>query len=316
MPRKHSGRDLNLLAALDVLLEERSVTRAAERLGVTQPAASRMLGRLRAALHDPLFVRTARGLVPTRRALALAAPLRQAVRDLERVALASPAFDPATARRTFRIAAVDYAQATILAPLLARIAAEAPHVDVHVRQPSAESERDLESGALDLLLVPRQPSGPGVVWTPLHRAGYACLVWRRHACRRLTLVRFAAMAHVLVTPRERPGRGVVDTVLEQHGLTRRVAVRVPTFLMVPYLLVGTERIATVPRRIADELARRHPLRVLAPPVAVPEFTLCQAWHELHRHDLGHRWLRDRVARADVGRAADVPVSRPRRDAGD
>jgi DNA-binding transcriptional LysR family regulator len=145
--------------------------------------------------------------------------------------------------------------------------------------------------------MPQQPSGPGVVWTPLHQATYTCLVWRDHACRRLTAATFAALPHVLVTPRERPG-GVVDVVLDEHRLARRVAVRVPTFLMLPYLLVGTQRIATVPTRIAAELVRRYPLRILKPPMAIPEFTLCQAWHEIHRDDPGHRWLRQEVSRAD------------------
>jgi len=299
MRQKNVGRpDLNLLLALDVLLEERSATRAAGRLGVTQSAVSRTLTRLRVTFHDPLFVRTTRGLTPTRRALELAGPLRQALRDLERLLVEQAMFDPSAARRCFRIAAVDYAQVVLLAPFLARLAREAPHVDVEVRQPTAASERDLESGALDILLVPRQASGPGVVWTPLHEGSYTCLVWNRHPRRRLDSATFAAMPHVLVTPRERPGGGVVDVVLAEHRLSRRIAVRVPTFLMVPYLLVGTDRIATVPARIAAELVRRHPLRMLRPPVDVPPFTLCQAWHEVHRHDPAHRWLREGLTRAD------------------
>ncbi len=295
MPRKHiSKSDLNLLVALDVLLAERSTTRAAERLGLTQSAVSRILGRLRATLGDPLLVRTNRGLTPTRRALELGAPLRQTVLDLERLLFEGPRFDPRHSTRRFRIAAVDYAQVILLAPLLRRLEAEAPLVDVEVRQPSVESERDLESGALDLLLMPRQSSGPGVVWTALHHDEYTCLVWKGHPCRRLTAARFTTMAHVLVAPRERPG-GVVDAVLAQQRRARRVAVQVPSFLMLPSLLVGTQRIATVPVRMAAELVRTHPLRTLAPPIAVPGFTMCQAWHELHRHDPGHRWLRDALA---------------------
>jgi DNA-binding transcriptional LysR family regulator len=287
--------DLNLLLALDVLLEERSTTRAAARLGVTQSAVSRMLGRLRDACGDPLLVRTSHGLSPTRRALELAGPLRQSVAELERLLLERPAFDPRRAERHYRIAAIDYAQVILLAPLLAELEAEAPLVEVEIRQPSFEAERDLESGALDLLLMPRQPSGPGVVWSALYRDGYSCVVWKDHPCRRLTKARFAAMAHVLVAPRERPG-GVVDVVLAQHRLARRVAVQVPSFLAIPYVLVGTERIATVPTRMATELVRRHPLRTLAPPVDVPGFTMCQGWHEIHRNDPGHRWLREAVIR--------------------
>lgn len=292
--------DLNLLAALDVLLEERSVTRAADRLGLTQSATSRILGRLRAAFGDPLFVRTSRGLTPTPRALALAVPLKQAVAELRRLVLENPQFDPGKARRRFRIAAVDYAQVTLLAPTLAALRREAPLVDFEIRQPSAESERDLDSGALDLLIMPQQPSGPGVVWTPLYRDGYSCIVWDRHPRRRLTPSAFATTEHILVAPRERAG-GIVDAVLEQKGLSRRVAVQVSTFLIVPYLLVGTERIATVPERMAEELARMHPLRILKPPVEIPGFTMCQGWHEIHRNDPGHRWLRAALARAAAGK---------------
>jgi DNA-binding transcriptional LysR family regulator len=288
--------DLNLVLVLEVLLEERSTTRAADRLGVTQSAVSRMLGRLRDAYGDPLLVRTSRGLSPTRRALELAGPLRQTVADLERLFLDRPHFDPRRAERRFRIAAIDYAQVIVMAPLLAELEAEAPLVDVEIRQPSVEADSDLESGALDLLLMPRQPSGPGVVWSDLYRDGYTCVVWKDNPCRRLTTARFAAMAHVLVAPRERPG-GIVDVVLAQHRLARRVAVQVPSFLAIPYVLVGTRRIATVPTRMGAELVRRHPLRTLAPPVDVPGFTMCQGWHEIHRNDPGHRWLREAVTRA-------------------
>ena len=298
--RNISAPDLNLLRALDVLLEERSTTRAADRLGLTQSAVSRLLGRLRTTLGDPLFVRTSRGLTPTERALALTGPLRQAMMALEQFLLERPDFDPRHTRRRFRIAAIDYAQVVLLAPVLAEVAAVAAALDFEVRQPSAQSRRDLESGALDLLLMPQEASGPGVVWTALHDDGYTCVVWRKHPCRRLTPARFVGLEHVFVAPGERPG-GVVDTILAERQLARRVAVQVPTFLIVPYLLIGTERIATVPTRIALELVRAHPLRILAPPADIPRFTMCQAWHELHRHDPAHRWLRDAILR--VARAA-------------
>ena len=283
--------DLNLLITLNVLLAERNVTRAADRLGLTQSAVSRTLGRLRHAFNDPLFVRTSRGLTPTRCALELAAPLAQHVAALETMLSEQARFDPATARRRFRIAAIDYVQVMLLAPLLKRLATTVPMIDFEIRQASAEAERDLETGVLDLLIRPQQPSGPGIVWTPLYHDRYSCLVWTEHAAKRLTLSGFAAMEHVLVAPRERPG-GIVDEVLERNKLSRRVAVQASTFLLVPYLLVGTQRIATVPERMAKELARIHPLKLLKPPVEIPGFTMCQAWHEIHRTDAGHRWLRE------------------------
>jgi DNA-binding transcriptional LysR family regulator len=288
--------DLNLLIALNVILEERNVTRAADRLGLTQSAASRMLGRLRATFDDPLFVRTSRGLTPTKRALDIAGPLRQYLFGLEKLLVEGEAFDPGTAQRRFRIAAIDYVQATLLAPLVAKLQTQAPLIDFEIRQPSSDSERDLDAGVLDLLLMPQQPSAPGVIWTPLYRDGYTCVVWSRHRAHRLTLSAFAAMEHVLVAPRERAG-GIVDAVLEKNGLSRRVAVQASTFLIVPYLLIGTTRIATVPERMAGELVRAHPLKMLKPPVAIPGFTMCQAWHEIHRTDPGHRWLREELVRA-------------------
>jgi DNA-binding transcriptional LysR family regulator len=292
-PRNIRQTDLNLLIALNMLLEERNVTRAADRLGLTQSAASRMLGRLRASFDDPLFVRTSRGLTPTKRALDIAGPLRDYLFGLEKLLAEREAFDPKSARRRFRIAAIDYVQATLLAPLTARLQTEAPLIDFEIRQPSADSERDLDAGALDFLLTPQQPSAPGVVWTPLYRDGYTCVVWSRNPSQRLTLSAFAKMEHVLVAPRERAG-GIVDSVLEKNGLSRRVAVQAATFLIVPYLLIGTTRIATVPRRMAGELARMHPLKILKPPVDIPGFTMCQGWHEIHRNDPGHRWLRDQL----------------------
>jgi LysR family transcriptional regulator, nod-box dependent transcriptional activator len=285
--------DLNLLIGLNMLLEERNVTRAADRLGMTQSAASRMLGRLRATFEDPLFIRTSRGLTPTKRALDIAGPLRDYLFGLEKLLAEGEAFDPKIARRRFRIAAIDYVQATLLAPLVAKLQRQAPLIDFEIRQPSSESERDLDAGALDLLLMPQQPSSPGVIWTPLYRDGYTCLVWSRHPSHRVTLSAFAAMEHVLVAPRERAG-GIVDSVLEKNGLSRRVAVQAPTFLIVPYLLIGTTRIVTVPERMAGELVRRYPLRMLKPPVEIPGFTMCQGWHEIHRSDPGHRWLREQL----------------------
>jgi DNA-binding transcriptional LysR family regulator len=294
--RNITQADLNLLIALKMLLEERNVTRAADRLGLTQSAVSRMLGRLRLTFNDPLFVRTSRGLRPTRRALELAQPLVQHVAALETMLLEGASFDPRNARRCFRIAAIDYVQVTLLASLLRHLATRAPGIDFEIRQASLEAERDLEAGALDLLIRPQQASGPGVVWTPLYQDRYTCLVWRKHSEKRLTLTGFAAMEHVLVAPRERPG-GIVDDVLAKNRLSRRVGVQASTFLLVPYLLVGTQRIATVPERMARELARVHPLKLLKPPVEIPGFTMCHAWHEIHRNDLGHRWLREELVKA-------------------
>lgn len=285
--------DLNLLVTLDVLLTEESVTGAARRLRLTQSAVSRSLAKLRELLGDELFVRTGAGMRPTRRALELAAPLRRTLAQLSALLEPRERFDPATAQRTFQIAALDYTQLTLLAPWAARLAETAPGISLAIRQLSPQSKRDLEAGTLDLYVAPRLRTVAGVVWTHLHEDDYTCVVWEGHASKRLSLSRYAQLEHVLVAPGERPG-GLVDRVLAQHGLTRRVTVQVPTFLTVPYMLIGTQRVVTLPRRIATLFVEHHPLRMIEPPIEVPITQMHLGWHELHRDDEGHRWLRDQL----------------------
>ncbi|HEX2689481.1 MAG TPA: LysR family transcriptional regulator [Kofleriaceae bacterium] len=283
-----------LLLALDALLAEESVTGAARRLARTQPAVSRALARLRRHFGDPLFVRTAHGLRPTRRARELALPARRVLAELEALGGAGRGFDPRAARRRFALAGLDYAQLVAFAPLGAALAREAPGVDLAIRAWSPDAERDVEAGTLDLLVGPEQPTAAGLMWTPLWSDRYVCVAWRGRRVRRLSAAAFAALDHVLVAPRERPG-GPLDAVLARHGLRRRIVVQVPTFLIAPSFLVGTARVATIPARIAELLVKSHPLHMFPPPVAIPDFTIGAAWHEIHRGDAGHRWLRTRLA---------------------
>jgi DNA-binding transcriptional LysR family regulator len=285
--------DLNLLVTLDVLLAEESVTRAARRLRLTQSAVSRSLAKLRELFGDELFVRTGAGMRPTRRALELAGPLRRTLGELGALLEPRERFDPASAKRTFEIAALDYTQLTMLAPWSARLPELAPGVDLAIRQLSLPAKRDLEAGALDVYISPRMRTAAGVIWTPLGDDGYTCVVWQGHARRRLSLSSYAKLEHVLVAPGERPG-GLADQALAAHGLTRRVSVRVSSFAAVPYLLIGTQRIATLPRGIARLFVEHHPLRTIDPPIELPRTSLSLAWHELHRDDPGHKWLREQL----------------------
>jgi DNA-binding transcriptional LysR family regulator len=254
---------------------------------------SRSLAKLRELFDDELFVRTGAGMRPTRRALELAAPLRRTLGELGALLEPRERFDPATARRTFQIAALDYTQLTVLAPWSAQLPELAPGVDLAVRQLSVQSKRDLEAGTLDLYVAPRMRTVAGVVWTHLHEDDYTCVVWEGHASKRLSLSRYVSLEHVLVAPGERPG-GLVDRVLAEHGLTRRVSVQVPSFLTVPYMVIGTQRVVTLPRRIANLFVEHHPLRRIEPPIEVPRTSMYLGWHELHRDDPGHTWLRDQL----------------------
>lgn len=293
MIEKHlAAVDLNLLLVLDVLLEERSVTRAARRLGRTQPAVSRSLGRLRSLLGDPLLVREGGALVPTPRALGLRGPVREVLQRVQGEVLAPATFDPATAVRTFTLASADYAEWLLLAPLVSRIARSAPAVDLVL----------VRSGALheglqvaDLAVAPLGPHLEAARSRPLIEDGFACVVRRDHprVGDALDLETFLALPHVLIAPRGQPG-GVVDLFLDQRGLKRRVAVRVGTFLVAPGLIARTDLVLTLPRRLAHRAAETLPLRVVEPPIALPTFTLHAAWPERLHHDPGHAWLREQL----------------------
>jgi len=286
------GMDLNLLIALDTLLEERSVTRAARRVGLTQPAMSRALGRLRIAFRDELLIRAGRGLTATPRALGLRLPLRRALEQLGAVVAEVPTFDPATARRTFTISTVDYGVAVVLPPLVAHLAVAAPQVDLAVRHQDESVDEDLAAGRIDLVISPRRPSPPGLVWTRLFFDEQVCLVRRGHPAvgRELSLEQFRALGHVFVTPTGQQ-TGVVDRSLHRRGLTRRVVLRVPTFLAAPLVVARTDLIATVAGRVARTFAGRFPIRAVPPPVELPRLEVCMAWHERMRHEPGHAWLR-------------------------
>ncbi len=297
MPLVHLDRlDLNLLLALDTLLEERSVTRAARRVGLTQPAMSRALSRLRASLADDLLVRSGRALAPTPRALALGPRLHRALERLEAAVVAEPRFDPAAARRTFHLATADYGMAVVVPLLLERLAVEAPQVDIVVHPQAEGDDEALADGRLDALVVPRRRSPPGFVWTELLTDDRVCLVRRDHPTvgKTLSLSQYCALGHVFVTPALQSS-GIVDRALARRGLRRRVAVRVPSFLVAPLVVARSDLVATVAGRVARLFGDRFPVRALPAPVELPPVTVSLAWHERMRRDAGHVWFRRLVA---------------------
>lgn len=294
-----AGIDLNLLVVLDALLAERHVTRAAAKVGLTQPAASHALARLRALLDDPILVRGPRGqMVPTDRAVAIAPRLRRSLDDLRIALRGEPVFDPATARRTFRLAASDYAELLLLPALVERLARDAPHVELHFTQVDHDPSGPLAAGEIDCAIgVWRDRTWPaGFFHARLFDDTFRCLVRSGHpiAKRRLTLARFLELGHVLIAPRASRG-GYVDEALERLGKRRRVAVMVPHFLVAPHVIAASDLVITLPARVARTFAAPFDLAVLAPPVELPGFTTGLVWHERAHHDAGQRWLREQLA---------------------
>lgn len=302
--------DLNLVVAFDVLARERSVTRAAQRAGVTQSAMSHSLARMRALLGDPLFVRAGGRLVPTPRAEALVVPVRAALAMLGRALAEGEAFDPLTARRGFFVASPDLFDLLVVPPLLETIRDAAPGIDVSVL--ALEERRmteQLETGELDVAISPQiedaerlaSPVGSsGIARRMLFREGFACFVRAGHPAlgrrRQLSLAAFLDLAHVLVSPRG-TGPGVVDAALAARGHRRRVAVRVPNFFTALTIIAKSDLVLTAPTSLARLLSDRTDVASLPSPIALPTHTLNMLWHERFSRDAGHQWLRAAIATA-------------------
>jgi DNA-binding transcriptional LysR family regulator len=285
--------NLNLLLIFDALAQEENVTRAGRRLGLTQSAISNALAQLRRVLGDPLFVRARRGVVPTERARALAAPIRQALAIVGTALSSAGTFDPRTASRTFVVAASDYTEFVVLPPLLRRLEREAPGVRIEVRPwGTHDVPPGLEAGDVDLMLGYYGALPAGHRDERLFGEEYVCIVRKNHprVRGRLTLKRYVELQHVLVSQRA-GSSGSVDRALARVGLSRTVGARVSHFLMVPHLVARTDMVAALSRRIAVPVARSLGLAIHPPPLALPTSTVGQVWHARADADAGHAWFR-------------------------
>ncbi len=282
--------DLNLLKALDALLDEGSVTRAAQRLSLTQPAVSGMLTRLRDYFGDPLFVRTSHGMVPTLRASELSVPVKQILTDIA-ILLKPMQFDPMTAELTYTLVATDYALKAVVVPLIAALKQHAPRIRIAVR--SVDSERmyqQLSRGEVDLALVTPQTTPDDLHGRALYQEEYVCVARSHHplaAASEMTLEQFCEQEHILVSTEGR-FMGVTDEALAELSLTRRVGVSVNSFLVIPDILRSTDMIAVVPGRMVPV---DSDLAIIPLPLNVPGFTKSMAWHERTHRDPAHQWIR-------------------------
>ncbi len=299
--------DLNLLVALDRLLASGSVTVAARELGVTQPALSRSLQRLRDLLGDPLFVRAGRGLTPTPRALELREPLAVALHAVRRVVAPPETFDPHTATGTYTLAMADENQVAFTDAVVQAIAEAAPGVDVRIRALTAASVEDGRRGTIDLALSPDLSPLPATAGAAdisefHHRELYLrrFVVASSPAFPRptLTLAEYAAADHVIVSF-EGGGWGFVDDLLAERGLRRRVAASVTSFYAAASVVARTRLLVTLP----EEVARAAPggLVCCVPPLPLPTLRMLLLWHPRTHASPRHRYLRELVARAVVER---------------
>jgi DNA-binding transcriptional LysR family regulator len=286
-----SAIDLNLLVVLRALLHERQVTRAAQRVGLSQSATSHALSRLRDLCKDPLLVRRGRNLELTPRAVRLLPSLERGLSELSSVVTAEPSFDPKTARQLFTIAMADYGQGVLLTPLLSELERAAPNVDLSVVTFPNLAEM-LDAGTVDLAMVVTGTIAATFSTHKLFADKFVAMVRKGHprVPKKLTLDGYLALRHVLVAPGGAPG-SIVDSELERRGLKRRVALMVSSFLIAPIVVSETDFISTAPERLARRMAERFPLRLVEPPLRLPKFAFSLAWHPRLDHDPAHQWLR-------------------------
>jgi len=303
-----SAIDLNLLVGLDALLRERSVTAAATRLGLSQPAMSRALGRLRDLFEDPLLVRTGHEMVPTPRALALREPLSEALASIRRTLEPSAPFDPGSARRSFVLCALDTTQVVILPRLLPEIGRLAPGIDVETRplDSGPETFAALAEGRFDIAVGRFESVPSGFRRAELYRDRVVCLVRSDHPRigEKLDLAGYLAESHLAsetVARHELPF--TLDELLATRGLERRVTTTVSNLALAPLIVSRTDLICTAVSHSVAPFASALGVRTLDPPFEVPDIELHLIWHERNELDEGHRWLRDQLAAPFRPRAA-------------
>lgn len=288
--------DLNLLPVFLVLMEERSVTRAAERLGITQPALSNSLNRLRDTFRDPLFIRERYGIKPTQLAEEIAPMIRAALSQLDEVVLHQQDFQPAEAERSFTIAPNSYVELVLMPALIAKARELAPNITFRMTAFGNDlADTGVVSGTTAMVLGRIVDPPDNLVVQHVMDDGLACVVRRDHPIIKDSISReqYESLKHVNVLPPGRLKAGLFQA-LGQQNLKRDVAVSVTHFLAVPEMLAATDYCATLPLLICRNLERDPRLKIIPAPVDLGTFPVHMGWHVRYRDDPAHKWLRSMV----------------------
>ncbi|KGJ02849.1 DNA-binding transcriptional regulator, LysR family [Paracoccus halophilus] len=295
--------DLNLLVVLEALLAERNVTRAAKRLGLSQPATSRALGRLRAVLGDKLLAEGAGGYSLTPRAVTLEPVLKSVLTEISGMLDAQP-FDPATAQGRIRLMTPDLHAAGLLSPLLAQITEAAPGLDIEVPPLQEDPLSALENDQIDAVIGVMDTARSGIQRRALFDDRYVCLLRAGHPAIRqgFSIDDFLACDHVVVAITD-VGPTTVDETLAGQGLTRRVRVRIPSFLAAMDMVSRSELVMTLPETLARTADVKR-FAILPPPMDLPGFTMSLLWHKRYQDAPPHIWLREAIVTAAASIMSD------------
>jgi len=288
--------DLNLLIALDALLAERNVTRAAERMHMTQSAMSGVLARLREYFGDQLLVPVGRSMRLTPRAESLIQPVRDIILKVDSTLGVRPDFNPATAQRHFVVIASDYVSNVLLAEVLRRIATLAPGLTFDIRPSGIGMGLDLDQGRVDFLITPAHLTLPDQPQEVLFEDTYHVIACAQHPDLRdaLTLDQYQSLGHVVYQSEQGVNPWFEQWYANQHGNTRRIEVVTHGFVLMPRFVVGTRRIATVQTRLAIQFEQAMPVRLYPPPMDTPRLTEVLQWHRYRDDDPGVQWVRDQI----------------------
>lgn len=289
--------DLNLLPVFITLMEERSVTRAAERLGITQPALSNALNRLRDLLHDPLFIRERYGMQPTQKAEEMAPLIAAALASLDEVIVGQQDFEPAKANQLITIAPNSYVELVLVPALVAKLSELAPGIRLRCTPYGSDlADTGVISGTTAMALGRFADPPDNLVVQHLMDDGLACIVRADHpqVDQKISKRQFEQLKHVNVLPAGRLRVGLFQA-LQRTSLKRDVVVSVAHFLAIPEVVAVTDYCATLPQLICQHLAKDARLKVIATPVDLGTFPVEMAWHARYRHDPAHRWLRGLIS---------------------
>jgi DNA-binding transcriptional LysR family regulator len=287
--------DLNLLQGLDALLAESNVTKAAQRLSISQPAMSAQLSRLRDLLGDPLLTPVQRGMQATAMGEQLRKPLRQALEQLSGVIDATAQFDPKKAKLTVSIAASDYAQYTLIIPFILHLRQRAPGIRIALHRADGRLlAQQMEKGEVDIGVMTPDSAPLNLRSRHLHDERYVSIVRKNHPSvrRNMTLDLFAKLEHIIVSPRGGGFSGATDTALAAHSKKRHVQVSASSFLWVPEMVIQSDMVALVPFRMVRNWQDR--LKVLEPPIPVAGFSVSMLWHERTHGHKAYQWVREEL----------------------
>ena len=297
--------DLNLLVVFNQLLAEGRVSKVADNLGLSQPAVSNALARLRKVTDDPLFLRTTRGMEPTPYAQQLAEPVAYALGMIHSAVNQRTSFDPATANRAFTVGMTDIGEIYFLPTLMQELAKVAPGVTMStVRNTNVNLNDEMEAGHINLAIGLLPQLKAGFYQRRLFKQRYVCMFRKGHRLdkRKLSLAEFSAAEHVVVVS-EGTGHGKVDELLERSGVQRKVKLTVPHFVAVGHILHHSDMVATVPERLAQALVGPFELTYVAHPATLPEIAINMFWHAKFNKDPANEWLRGLVFRVHSDRPA-------------